>query len=153
MLARINLDYANSEIVKKLSREAYTELQVNCWGLRLQPWPETSEEKPTWYNYGEDVICDMHTEAPILQKHGIKFQIKEFKNTYKAEGRQPDGSTYHLHIAIPNIGLLSLNEVTWLEDACTRDLQTHLDEGWRILAVCPPNGTRRPDYILGRTKT
>jgi hypothetical protein len=37
-----------------------------------------------------------------------------------------------------------------LDDACTDDVQRHLDEGWKILAVCPPNSQRRPDYILGR---
>jgi hypothetical protein len=39
-----------------------------------------------------------------------------------------------------------------LDDACTDNLQAHLNEGWRIIAVCPPDAKRRPDYILGRTK-
>ena len=56
------------------------------------------------------------------------------------------------HVHIPNIGLLTIDEVSYLEDCCTDSLQRELDSGWRILAVCPPNGTRRPDYILGRTK-
>lgn len=55
-----------------------------------------------------------------------------------------------VQIAVPDLGLLMINEVDWLEDACTQDLQRKLNDGWRILAVCPPNAQRRPDYILGR---
>jgi hypothetical protein len=55
-----------------------------------------------------------------------------------------------VQFSIPDIGLLMIDHVTWLEDACTEELQTCLDAGWRILAVCPPNAQRRPDYILGR---
>lgn len=55
-----------------------------------------------------------------------------------------------VQITIPDMALMYIKEVTWLEDACTDDLQAHLDDGWRLLAVCPPNAQRRPDYILGR---
>lgn len=57
-----------------------------------------------------------------------------------------------VQITLPDIGLLLIDEVDWMEDACTQQLQRRLDEGWRILAVCPPNAQRRPDYILGRRK-
>ena len=57
-----------------------------------------------------------------------------------------------VQIAVPDLGLLQINETTWLENSCTEVLQDHLDKGWRILAVCPPNAQRRPDYILGRHK-
>lgn len=54
-----------------------------------------------------------------------------------------------VHIAIPDLSLLKMRQVTVLEDYCTDALQGWLDDGWRILAVCPPNAARRPDYILG----
>lgn len=54
-----------------------------------------------------------------------------------------------VHIAIPDFCLLQIQTVTVIEDACTDALQSYLDDGWRILAVCPPNAARRPDYILG----
>jgi hypothetical protein len=60
------------------------------------------------------------------------------------------GNVTNTHI--PNVGLLAIDEVIWLENACTELLQEALDTGWRILAVCPPNAQRRPDYILGRSK-
>jgi hypothetical protein len=53
-------------------------------------------------------------------------------------------------VHISDLGLLAVREVTWLEDSCTQALQDYLDEGWRILAVCPQPDSRRPDYILGR---
>ena len=55
-----------------------------------------------------------------------------------------------VQIAVPDLGLLQIDEVDWMEDACTQELQARLNDGWRILAVCPPNAQRRPDYILGR---
>ena len=57
-----------------------------------------------------------------------------------------------VQIAVSDVGLLLIDEVDWMEDACTQELQTRLEQGWRILAVCPPNAQRRPDYILGRRK-
>lgn len=56
-----------------------------------------------------------------------------------------------VQIAIPDLGLMTIRKTRHLEDCCTEHLQEHLDRGWRILAVCPPNSQRRPDYILGRS--
>lgn len=53
-------------------------------------------------------------------------------------------------VHISDLGMLNVRHVIWLEDACTQELQRHLDEGWRILAVCPQPNSRRPDYVLGR---
>lgn len=58
-----------------------------------------------------------------------------------------------VHIHVPgSVSLTSINEVDYMEDACTNALQEYLNKGWRIIAVCPPNDSRRPTYILGRTK-
>lgn len=54
-------------------------------------------------------------------------------------------------ISVANVGLLSVTRVEVLEDVCTNELQGWLDLGWRIVAVCPPNDTRRPTYIMGHT--
>ena len=55
-----------------------------------------------------------------------------------------------VQIAIPDLGLMHIDETTYLIDCCTEVLQDHLNDGWRLLAVCPPNAQRRPDYVLGR---
>lgn len=57
-----------------------------------------------------------------------------------------------IQITIPDNMLMFVNEVEWEDDCCTQVVQQRLDDGWRILAVCPPNAARRPDYIFGRTK-
>lgn len=51
----------------------------------------------------------------------------------------------------PGPSLLNVDETLLMEDACTYALQENLDNGWRILAVCP-QPQRRPDYVLGRKK-
>ncbi|AZV01533.1 hypothetical protein FHP_009c [Pseudomonas phage vB_PaeM_fHoPae01] len=51
--------------------------------------------------------------------------------------------------AIPGPNLQSVNRLLLKEDCCTDELQSALDAGWRLLAVCPQEA-RRPDYILGR---
>lgn len=45
--------------------------------------------------------------------------------------------------------LHSFNDLMLCEDCCTDHLQEKLDEGWRVIAVCPME-SRRPDYVLGR---
>ncbi len=45
--------------------------------------------------------------------------------------------------------LHNLNRLLLLENCCTDELQSALDAGWRIIAVCPQEA-RRPDYVLGR---
>lgn len=56
-------------------------------------------------------------------------------------------------VHVPNLGLLMMNKVELLSDACTDDVQSHLDRGWRILAICPQPNQRRPDYIIGKQET
>lgn len=51
----------------------------------------------------------------------------------------------------PGPNLLNVNETMLMEDACTDALQENLENGWRIIAVCP-QPQRRPDYVLGRKK-
>lgn len=50
----------------------------------------------------------------------------------------------------PGLGLDKYNSLMLAEDICTDSLQGLLDDGWRILAICPQPDSRRPDYILGR---
>lgn len=57
---------------------------------------------------------------------------------------------FKVGVHISDLGLLNVRYVTYIVDSCTDDLQGYLDEGWRILAVCPQPDSRRPDYILGR---
>jgi hypothetical protein len=51
-------------------------------------------------------------------------------------------------VVIPGNALMAIRQVKVLEDCCTNELQSRLDEGWCLLAVCP-QAQRRPDYVIG----
>lgn len=50
---------------------------------------------------------------------------------------------------VPGVNLGAINDLNLVQDCCTDVLQGLLDEGWRLVAVCPQE-SRRPDYVLGR---
>lgn len=112
------------------------------------------------YGISEEIVGDLETIYRELEPRGFSLNMKKFdQNVYVGLGEKFTGKKESVignpnvtHVHIPNIGLLMINEVTVLYDCCTDELQRHLNQEWRILAVCPPNGTRRPDYVIGRTK-
>lgn len=57
-----------------------------------------------------------------------------------------------IDVHTPGNVLLAVNEVDYFLNYCTEELQERLDEGWRILAICPQRDQRRPDYIMGRRR-
>ncbi len=154
-----------------VAKEDYTEEQ---WQLLWDTWPGFDKAYFTTFaefyekgqGYSFRLACKQtrltYEEAELYEEAGIKLHISGLAGTMLTKLRNRyDGeriTTQHLkegsvvHITAPDIGLLYIDEVDWLDDCCTEKLQTRLDEGWRILAVCPPNAQRRPDYILGRNK-
>lgn len=113
----------------------------------------------TW-DYGTTQRISLE-EAHGLEIAGIKIDLSGVDGTMltKMSHREDKYGTVTpmelttgqvVQIAVPDVGILMMNEVDWIENACTQELQRRLDDGWRILAVCPPNAQRRPDYILGR---
>jgi hypothetical protein len=112
----------------------------------------TGENAGKYYMWSRELLIDMDTDGPVLTNLGLTFEVKSFKGTLPLNAILPDGRDVKVYVQIPHIGLLTMNEVKLLENACTDALQDVLDDGWRILCVCPPNAARRPDYILGRTK-
>lgn len=144
-LARVEFPWGSQETVKKLSDEDYAKVRDAVASM-----PEKRED----FSYFSDTVIDIDTDGKLLSSFGIEFTVKKIKGTVELQaltGRCSD-KTETIHVHVPNIGLLSIDEVQVLEDACTNVLQGELDDGWRILAVCPPNCQRRPDYVLGRTK-
>lgn len=125
-------------------------------------WPDYSSFDDTFRLPSGHVRMSWE-EAQVWMDKGFKLDIESSKSTMlsksKKEYREDGDPIEQLYsgklfqLTIPDIGLLSINEVDWLDDCCTEALQDKLDQGWRILAVCPPNAQRRPDYILGRTKS
>lgn len=138
------------------------------WEEFKKYWPlATDDEKPK-SAYSIKGPCRLtYEEANCLAAMGIKLELKPLPGAmlvkYKADGSQPweygtriDGSVLDggaaVQIAVPDMALMYIDTVEVREDMCTDELQGMLDAGWRILAICPPNSARRPDYILGRRK-
>lgn len=157
MILRVQLDYSSEKEIRSWTKEKRDEMRTNVLSLRKVDEPKmneykdqkTGEDKSYEYFHVSGEYLVTEEEAAWLRENNVEFNIKDFKNNYKPSV-QEGGSQYHYHL--PNIGLLLINEVKVLEDSCTEFLQEKLDEGYRIIAVCPPNGARRPDYILGRTR-
>jgi hypothetical protein len=117
-------------------------------------------------NSQNQVVVDLDLVAVPLSEAGVSYTIKPLKHSMFASTiGEKIKNLEHSHeilkgmifdkgvvaqIHIPNAALFDVNEVDVLEDGCTYELQRLLDEGWRLLCVCPPNSQRRPDYIIGR---
>lgn len=144
---------------KNMSDEDYEKLK--------QVLPGLPPEKPTYDPSGTFILTDENIEIItnaklqfVLSREGkaqavgtmlVKLQgrIDDIERAVTKKNFQ-EGNV--VQIAIPDIGLMYIDEVKVLTDCCTDDLQEWLNEGWRILAVCPPNAQRRPDYVIGRRK-
>lgn len=129
------------------------------WERQVKDHEEMKKQFPSFYDkegkpkhnwdFGDHHIVDSE-EMTRLSKMGVEFTVKRFAGVIPVNLAEkiPDNSTVHIHV--PNYALNSYNEVTVLYDCCTETLQGKLDDGWRIIAVCPPINQRRPDYIIGR---
>lgn len=148
MIVEIELDrYDFNHKLKDVPDHRYEDL-VAALPMLEMPLPRD----PTWtmsYGVPSRFVFDLAAYGQVLTELGIKYEIKRFRSTYRVKDNE---THHHLHVAIPNFALLMINEVELLDDACTDALQSRLNDGWRILAVCPPACQRRPDYILGRQK-
>lgn len=145
MHARIEFEYGTEATIKGMERAAYAALRDDYF----PGWPEKPSDWSSW-THGREVLVDLTIVGAPLSEAGLEYKVKRFIGCRKVA--TPD-KTVNLQVAIPNLLLFSVDEVELLEDACTDNLQSHLNEGWRILAVCPPANQRRPDYILGRQRS
>lgn len=138
------------------------------WAEFQKYWPLAVDPEKPKNAYGLTGPCRVsYEEATALANMGVKLKvvplpgmmITKMKDTNRhlwEYGTRIDpidvteGSA--VQIAVPDMALMYIDEVCVETDFCTDALQDMLNEGWRILAICPPNSQRRPDYILGRRK-
>lgn len=132
---------------------------------KLYPDDEAKLLELSSWDYGTRQRLTM-AEAYAIQTAGIEITLEAIDGTMlqanKSVGEKMEkhGPVHSIdlvsgtavQIVVPDVGILQIDEVDYMEDACTDALQGRLDDGWRILAVCPPNAQRRPDYILGRRR-
>lgn len=137
MLAELVLDYDARCALQKLTAEEYKTLRSKI-GRRLP-------ENPADLGFSETVIIGTHDEISAFNDVGVTIGIRQI--CVAKPLNELIGNSYK--IEIPNIGLLAIDTVCVKEDCCTDELQEFLNNGWRIIAVCPA-ATRRPDYVLGK---
>jgi len=113
---------------------------------------DVEKQKISTVGYSERYIIS-DEDAAVLTNYDISFTVKKFKGTVPYRVNDNDkAQADNLHIHVPNYSLNSYNKVMVIEDACTDELQKHLNDGWRIICACPPLNQRRPDYILGKSE-
>lgn len=157
MIARVDFTY-NAKM--KICKDEHLWNAVNEI-IPIGDW----KDGQSYFNIGE-VILDVTLIGQQLMDLGIEFEVKamaqnvfvkdvnaqiqDLSRRLKMTEVRLCNSGDIVQVHVPNLGLLAINEVEWIDDACTERLQDELDKGWRILAVCPPLMERRPTYIIGR---
>lgn len=153
----------NAELANHWTKDWWEQLD---WEKFSAHWPlAIGTEKPETRPHDIVGPCRLtYEEVAALTNMGIKLDLKPLpgmmvnKMFGRGEawewGTRIEGphleSGQSVQIAVPDMALMYIDKVRVEEDCCTDNLQGLLDEGWRILAVCPPNSQRRPDYVLGR---
>lgn len=139
------------------------------WQVLRENWPkELPEEKPeSCPFYSVETQRLTYDEANRLAASGAKLELHPLPGAMLTKMQDDPAKHWEygtridpvdlntgaaVQIAVPDMALMYIDEVQVLTDLCTDMLQGELDDGWRILAICPPNSQRRPDYILGRRK-
>lgn len=146
-LITMELDYTNAEKIKALTWVQFEALKVRLPELKLA---ETQEDIPKYQAW--DVVGTIH-DVQYLTDLGLTVKISRVRGMYceelpKLGVPQPQGLQV-VNISIPNAGLFAVKKLKVLENECTEYVDEWLAKGWRIVAVCPPNDTRRPTYVMG----
>lgn len=91
---------------------------------------------------------------PLFSTTAVEGQLQKMIDRLELSAARlssfSDMPGFNQHTNSPVVGnhLLDISELMLCEDYCTDALQERLNEGWRIIAVCPQEA-RRPDYVLG----
>ena len=164
MLAEINFSYGE-RVDKNIAEQLRSLLQVDD---AKEFYEETDDPKVVAMRSWNRHIADLEkvkkiapevniTVGKIFKQHSDftamaeRFdQLAERMENLPFNQEQDFNQKVNVHV--PNLGLMNVSEVEICEDFCTHALQDKLDNGWRILAICPQPDQRRPDYVLGRSK-
>lgn len=137
--------YSWKSVVQKMSAERYAAFRVETGCAEL---PEGNTEEALKSVYLHDTMMD-DEQVRAWMDAGVEITMHRLRGL-ASNSRDLAQTIYQ--ISVPSVGLLQIQSVRVLEDCCTDALQDELRAGWRILAVCPPNDTRRPSYVLGHAE-
>lgn len=146
-LITIELDYESIEKAKNLDLEVFNSIRERLPEMGLQ---ETQDQILSYHTYK---FVGTILDVKFLSDLGLKVKISRVRGLFdellpKLGAPQPQGLQV-VNITIPSAGLFAVKKLQVLENECTEYVDGWLAKGWRIVAVCPPNDTRRPTYILG----
>lgn len=148
-IVEIRLGHDATPILQSMSPEDYTRFVTEFKDFK---YPAIKEEIPSWMSYSmfgteEDfwALCKLDLKPKAARIRGLIHDSLPHVADHPKSGALPQ----IVNISVPNASLMAVQSITWVEDACTQQIQTLLDKNWRIVAVCPPNDTRRPTYIMG----
>jgi hypothetical protein len=152
LLFAASMNYGERDKLQKMSPEEWLSL-----GAKLPDGRLPNNQSDRWGGgVSGEWVCDL-AEAQVWSDAGFTLEIKKLRGiTYPVtpadavrDALRGAGGPTIVNVSVSNVGLYDVQSVIYEEDCCTDLLQSILNEGWRLLAVCPPNDARRPTYILG----
>lgn len=124
--------------------------------LLKEIWPVLGTEEK--YPMCEEKVIDID-EIPYWVAESDCVRVKPLKRVQFTRPNAPSLANFNAaevkefvktvnQIVMPGFELLRYAHIQVQENACTNAIQLELNEGWRIIAVLPQPGQRRPDYVL-----
>lgn len=146
-MVKVKIDWYQLRAIAKESAENYEILRAAQPG-ELKSLEEVLDDKG--YAAFEAVINDPTDLPDFVFKYATWEPVRPLKFLQeRVNFKDVVGAMQTSQVHLPGNELLKVRKVQVREDYCTDALQNDLDEGWRIIAVCP-QASRRPDYILGK---
>lgn len=152
ILVGMSLDWQGQTKIRGLDQEEWEHLRAMLPANRLPQF----DSRGSFFSMPE-FVADL-SEANVWIEAGFTPQLTRVRGlSYAVHPRDlmrealgiTGSQVSNVHVSVHGNALNSIVTVKVCEDFCTVALQHELDNGWRIIAVCPPNDRRRPDYILG----
>lgn len=129
------------------------------WDRFTKAFPdEVKEAKDKWWGeikcamplddlFSIGLPADCYQITPIKRLIMSDDKFQHFKRAKTIE--EFEGAMNTIHVHLPGFDVMTIRQIIHIDNACTDEIQTHLKDGWKILAILPQPNHRRPDYILG----
>jgi hypothetical protein len=94
--------------------------------------------------FGKFEVNRIITQGILGTLGAIVDQLRELNRTHQIAFNE------RVQVAVPDSGLLNIKELRIETNCCTDAANGLLQEGWKIVAICPQPDQRRPDYVFGK---
>ena len=149
-IVEIVLDYRANEIIKAMTEDEYSAFKTQFLDFGF---PDGQADITTYMDY---TMFGSEADFWELVRRGFTPKARRIRgmpadalpDVAKVPGFET-AQTLIVNVSVPNAALFAVQKITWVEDACTENIQSMLNNSWRIVAVIPANDCRRPTYIMG----